>query len=59
MAITASAGNTTVYLDAIRINDEDTFDPGYGLISRSVLSTPLIKKAGRPVDIEYKLQLDF
>jgi hypothetical protein len=59
VAITASAGNTTVYLDAIRINDEDTFDPGYGLISRSVLSTPLIKKAGRPVDIEYKLQLDF
>jgi len=59
VATTASGGNTTVYFDAIRINDEDTFDPGYGLISRSVLSTPLIKKAGRPVDIEYKLQLDF
>jgi hypothetical protein len=56
---TASGGNTTVYFDAIRINDEDTFDPGYGLISRSVLSTPLIKKTGRPVDIEYKIQLDF
>jgi hypothetical protein len=59
VATTASGGNTTVYFDAIRINDEDTFDPGYGLISRSVLSTPLIKKPGRPVDIEYKLQLDF
>jgi hypothetical protein len=56
---TASGGNTIVYFDAIRINDEDTFDPGYGLISRSVLSTPLIKKPGRPVDIEYKLQLEF
>ena len=56
---TAAGGNTTVYFDAIRINDEDTFDPGYGLISRSVLSTPLIKKPGRPVDIEYKLQLEF
>lgn len=56
---TASGGNTTVYFDAIRINDEDTFDPTYGLISRSVLSTPLIKKPGRPVDIEYKLQLEF
>ena len=55
----ATGGSTTVYFDAIRINDEDTFDPGYGLISRSVLSTPLIKKPGRPVDIEYKLQLDF
>jgi len=59
VATTATGGNTTVYFDAIRINDEDTFDPGYGLISRSVLSTPLIKKAGRPVDIEYKLQLEF
>ena len=56
---TATGGNTTVYFDAIRINDEDTFDPGYGLISRSVLLTPLIKKPGRPVDIEYKLQLEF
>ena len=55
----ATGGSTTVYFDASRINDEDTFDPGYGLISRSVLSTPLIKKPGRPVDIEYKLQLDF
>ena len=59
VATTATGGNTKVYFDAIRINDEDTFDPGYGLISRSVLSTPLIKKPGRPVDIEYKLQLDF
>ena len=56
---TATGGNTTVYFDAIRINDEDTFDPGYGLISRPVLLTPLIKKPGRPVDIEYKLQLEF
>jgi len=56
---TASGGNTTVYFDGIRINDEDTFDPGYGLISRSILSTPLIKKPGRPVDIEYKIKLVF
>jgi hypothetical protein len=59
VATTASGGDTTVYFDAIRINDEDTFDPAYGLISRSVLSSPLIKKPGRPVDIEYKLQLEF
>jgi hypothetical protein len=57
--VTASGGNTTVYFDAIRLNDEDTFDPSYGMISRSVLSTPLIKKPGRPVDIEYKLLLGF
>jgi hypothetical protein len=57
--VTASGGNTTVYFDGIRLNDEDTFDPSYGMISRSVLTTPLIKKPGRPVDIEYKLLLGF
>ncbi len=57
--VTATGGDSTVYFDGIRINDEDTFDPAYGMISRSVLSTPLIKKPGRPVDIEYKLLLEF
>lgn len=54
-----SGGATTVYFDGLRINDEDTFDPQYGLISRSILTTPLQKPSGRPVDIEYKLQLEF
>jgi len=58
--VTASAsGNAIVYFDGLRINDEDTFDPQYGLIARHVLSTPLEKPSGRPVDIEYKLQLEF
>ena len=58
--VTASSGGaTTVYFDGLRINDEDTFDPSYGLISRSLLSTPLQKPSGRPVDIEYKLTLEF
>jgi hypothetical protein len=54
-----SGGNTVVYFDGLRVNDEDTFDPQYGLIARHVLSTPLKKPSGRPVDIEYKLQLEF
>lgn len=49
----------SVYMDGLRINDEDTFDPNFGLISRSVLSTPINKVAGRSLDIEYKLSLDF
>lgn len=58
--VTAGAGgNTSVYFDGIRINDEDTFDPQYGLIARSILTTPLQKPSGRPVDIEYKLKLEF
>lgn len=60
VAVTAkSSGDSIVYLDGLRINDEDTFDPKFGLISRSVLSTPLEKPAGRPVDIEYRLGLNF
>jgi len=50
---------TSVGLDGLRINDEDTFDPIFGIISRSVLSSPLTKLAGRQVDIEYRLDLGF
>ena len=60
ITITPTSGNTTsVGMDGLRINDEDTFDPIFGLISRSVLGTTLSKSAGRAVDIEYKLDLDF
>jgi hypothetical protein len=62
IAVTAGAGGTTnMYFDGLRINDEDTFDPQYGLISRSVFSSgnELVKPSGRAVDIEYKLQLGF
>jgi putative ubiquitin-RnfH superfamily antitoxin RatB of RatAB toxin-antitoxin module len=60
IVITPSTGqSTSVGLDALRINDEDTFDPNFGLISRSVLSTPLVKLAGRQVDVEYRLDLGF
>jgi hypothetical protein len=54
-----SGGACTVYMDGIRINDEDTFDPSYGLVSRSALATPLNKLAGRQVDVEYRLDLSF
>lgn len=54
-----SSNSTSVGMDGLRINDEDTFDPIFGLISRSVLGTTLTKLAGRAVDVEYKLDLDF
>jgi hypothetical protein len=60
--VTANSGGTaSVYFDGIRINDEDTFDPTYGMISRSVLTGGdiITKTSGRQVDIEYKLQLGF
>jgi len=55
----SAASPATVYFDGLRINDEDTFDPIFGLISRAVLASPLTKVAGRQVDIEYRLELSF
>jgi hypothetical protein len=49
---------TSVGMDGFRINDEDTFDPTMGLISRAVLSE-FTKQAGQPIDIEYRLNLGF
>jgi hypothetical protein len=61
IVITASGGgSTTVGLDGLRINDEDTFDPVFGIISRTSNTSPLISKlAGRQVDVEYRLDLGF
>lgn len=56
-----SSGQAVVYLDALRIDDEDTFDANFGLISRSALSqaNQIIKIAGKPVDVEYRINLGF
>lgn len=53
-----SSTTTSVGMDGLRMNDEDTFDPIYGIISRSVV-TALTKLAGRSVDIEYRLDMTF
>lgn len=50
---------TSIGLDGIRVNDEDTFDPIYGLISRSALESTVNKVYGRQLDIEYKVDLSF
>ena len=51
--------STTVLLDGLRLNDDDRYNPQYGLISRSVLSTPIVKVLGVEMDIEYKINLGF
>lgn len=58
-AIPTSGQTTKIGMDGIRINDEDTFDPIYGIISRSVLSEAVTKYAGRQLDIEYKVDLGY
>ena len=52
-----SSGSSTVYLEGLRINDEDSFSPSYGIISRALISGGLDKVLGRTVDVEYRLEL--
>ena len=54
-----STGATTVLLDGLRINDEDTFNTFSSIISRSVLITPIVKAFGREIDVEYRIGLSF
>jgi len=53
------SGATNVLLDGLRLNDEDRYNSQYGLISRSVLVTPIVKTLGVEMDIEYKIDLGF
>lgn len=57
-AISSNASLAYAGLDGLRINDEDTFDPTMGLISRAVI-TEFTKEVGQPIDIEYRLNLGF
>jgi hypothetical protein len=62
ISVGAKANTSTtsnVLFDGLRINDEDSFRTDYGMISRSVLSTPQIKTLGKEMDIEYRLGINF
>jgi hypothetical protein len=59
IVVTPTTAQTSVSMDGLRINDEDTFDPAYGLIARSILDSTMIKVIGREASIEFKLDLSF
>lgn len=59
VVVTPTGAQTSVSMDGLRINDEDTFDPEYGLIARSMLDSTLVKVIGREAAIEFKLDLSF
>lgn len=59
VVITPTSSEASVSVDGLRINDEDTFDPVYGLVARSILTDEIEKVAGRELRIEYKLDLSF
>ena len=53
---TATSGGTAVLnLEGIRIEDTDTVDTGYVLVSRVVLDIPFVKVAGRIQEVEFPL----
>lgn len=60
MSVEVTAGGTAGYLimDGIRIEDADTVNPEYALVSRSVLVSPLTKTNTSPMDIEYALEFN-
>lgn len=59
VVVTPTSAQASVSMDGLRINDEDTFDPEYGLIARSILDSTMIKVIGREASIEFKLDLSF
>ena len=59
ITIVPTTSEASVSVDGLRINDEDTFDPVYGLIARSILPAEIVKALGRESQIEFKLDLSF
>lgn len=56
--VTAGATAGNLILDGIRIEDGDTLNPSYVLVSRSVLGSPLVKTDSSPMDVEYAIEFD-
>lgn len=54
-----AGGNSDIYLDGIRIEDDDYQSPDYALTSRTVLASPVVKSTVSPMDVEYALELNF
>ena len=58
IVVVPTTSATSITVDGLRVNDEDTFDPAYGMIARSNIAE-VEKVAGRELIMEYKMDLDF
>lgn len=56
--VTATATAGYVILDGLRIEDLDTVNQNYILVSHTVLSSPLVKTSTAPMDVEYALDFN-
>jgi len=55
--IQTSGTNSAITLDVIRVGVKAELTPSTSLVSRSALTTPIVKNYGTPLDIEYYLQI--
>lgn len=53
------SSTANIVIDAIRFNNVDIVDTVYGMVSRAVLETPIIKQGNSVLDIEYYLSMGF
>jgi hypothetical protein len=53
----SAGGGGTVDLDGLRLEDTDTPNPEYVMVSRELLSTPFVKEAGRSQAIEFAIDI--
>ncbi|UUG69375.1 minor tail protein [Streptomyces phage Sham] len=56
--VTAGATGSYVILDGLRIEDLDTPNQDFVLVSHTVLSSPLVKTNTAPMDVEYALDFN-
>lgn len=53
--VAGAGGAAAVDFDGIRIEDVDTLNPDYIMVSRELLAAPVTKTAGRAMDVEFYL----
>jgi hypothetical protein len=55
--IVTSTTSVNLMIDGIRVQDEDSVDPDYALVSHSILGSSITKSGGSPMEIEYYCDL--
>lgn len=55
--IATGGGSAIVDFDGIRVEDTDTLNPNYSLVSRAVLGSPVAKTNVAAMDVEYSLDV--
>lgn len=58
VVVAKAAGTASVQFDGLRVEDDDSISPEYGMIARNVLSTAILKTEGTVRDIEYALPVN-